>query len=122
MKGGPENPNSKAVVDFIELNPENLVRNYHKRMSASIEMAREFGDSNASGEILRLRDRIELEARKAKTKGEAAAIRAEGKKSIQAIFFLIRQIHISPYIFTSFFVIVHERFYMLSIFWKIDRF
>ena len=85
MKGGPENPNSKAVVDFIELNPENLVRNYHKRMSASIEMAREFGDSNASGEILRLRDRIELEARKAKTKGEAEAIRAEGKKSIQAI-------------------------------------
>jgi hypothetical protein len=76
---------SIATVDFIETNTELIMRNYHRRMSASVEMAREFGDPNMSGTIRTFQERIDLRALRAETPEEAAAIRVEGARNIQAM-------------------------------------
>ena len=82
---GEGQTDSVATVDFIELNPEVVMRNYHRRMSSSIEMAREVGDPNMAGELARIQDHILTLASRAKNKKEADAIRAEGALQVQAI-------------------------------------
>lgn len=76
---------SGAKVDFIETDPFRMVRRYHKRMSANIEMAREFGDARMETFMRDIEDAVDLKARRAKTKKEADEIRKEGKLQIQAI-------------------------------------
>ena len=76
---------SIATVDFIDTNPELIMRNYHRRMSTSIEMAREFGDPNMSGTIARFQDEIRLRGERATTPREKEAILNEGRKQLKAM-------------------------------------
>ena len=74
---------SKATVNFIETNPELLMQNYHRRMSASIEMALEFGDPTMKGHFDSLR--LQLQEMEAKApKADQKALRLEGEKMLQA--------------------------------------
>jgi len=75
-----------ASVDFIEVNPESVMRAYHRRMSASIEMTHEFGDPTMRNFMEELSDQIDelAEAAGGVTK-EADEIRAEGKLQLQAM-------------------------------------
>tara|TARA_R100001594_G_scaffold1420_4_gene6253 strand:+ start:3779 stop:7735 length:3957 start_codon:yes stop_codon:yes gene_type:complete len=76
---------SGPSIDFLEIDPERLIRRYHQRMASSIEMANEFGDPTMRNFIDEIEDMVELEAAMAKTPEEGAAILQEGQRMVQSM-------------------------------------
>ncbi len=73
-----------GIADFIETDPEIMLRRYHRRMAASIEMGNEFGDATMKNFTDELKLRLESEVDNAVGK-EAEALARESSRVIQAV-------------------------------------
>lgn len=73
-----------GIADFIQTDPELMLRQYHRRMAASIEMGNEFGDATMKNFTDELKLRLESEVDNAVGK-EAEALARESSRVIQAV-------------------------------------
>ena len=76
---------NNGVADFIETDPEIMIRRYHRRMAASIEMSNEFGDATMKGFMEDMRFRFDEKIHNASSAKEAEELTAEAKKVMQAM-------------------------------------
>ena len=76
---------NNGIADFIETDPEIMIRRYHRRMSASIEMSNEFGDATMKGFMEDIQFRFDEKIHNASSAKEAEALTAEAKKVTQAM-------------------------------------
>ena len=74
-----------GIADFIETDPEIMIRRYHRRMSASIEMSNEFGDATMKGFMEETRLRLSEEIDNAGSAKEAEALTKESEMVMQAM-------------------------------------
>ena len=77
---------NNGIADFIETDPEIMIRRYHRRMSASIEMSNEFGDATMKGFMEDMKFRMDEKIHNASTAKEAEELTAEAEKVTQAMF------------------------------------